>query len=248
MKISNIKKEYEKFTLSIKSLEITNSAQNTIVGAESNYPGYVGAASNCPDNGQYKIYGIIGANGCGKTTLMKIMAGIISPSSGTVDYEGLTGRDITMIFRKPYLLHDTVINNLTYPLKIRKIKPNSEEIDILLSMAGLQDLKNEYALTLSGGEQQKLAMIRAFIFKPKLIFVDEGFSNMDIESVNLFEQYIQKMSNTTWVLVSHQMSTIRRVCEYVFFMHKGEITEKGETKKVLDTPYTKELKEYLQYV
>ncbi|MDR2589398.1 MAG: ABC transporter ATP-binding protein [Oscillospiraceae bacterium] len=238
MKISNIKKEYDKFALNIKSLEITNSVQNTIVGA----------TSCCPNNEQHNIYGIIGANGCGKTTLMKIMAGIIKPDRGTIDNEGLTSRDITMIFRKPYLLHDTVLKNLLYPLKIRNIKPDNNEIEMLLNMAGLENLTNKYALTLSGGEQQKLAMIRAFIFKPKLAFIDEGFSNMDIESVALFEQYIQKTKDTTWVLISHQISAIKRICTNIFFMSKGEIKAKGETIELLNNPQIKELKEYLQYM
>ena len=223
MKICDIKKKYDNFSLSISSLEIQKG----------------------------KIYGIIGPNGCGKTTVMKILAGIIAPDSGYVDNEGLTAQDITMIFRKPYLLHDTVLNNLLYPLKIRKIKPDMEQVDNFLDMTGLQNLRNEYALSLSGGEQQKLSLIRALIFSPKFILVDEGFSNMDIESVAFFENYIldlQKSKPLTWVIVSHQLSNIKRLCEQVFFMHNGEICVSGPTDSVLSSPETKELKQYLQYV
>jgi len=206
-----------------------------------------------------KIYGIIGPNGCGKTTAMKIMAGVMQPDRGRIDYEGLTTQEITMIFRKPYLLHDTVLRNLIYPLKLRKLKPDMEYVEHLLEIAGLHNHRNEYALSLSGGEQQKLSLIRALIFSPKLVFIDEGFSNMDIESVAFFEDYILNMNNkhpqkkpsgspTTWVIVSHQLSNIRRLCEHVLFMHNGEIKAAGSTNSILSSPEDADLKRYLQYV
>ena len=205
-----------------------------------------------------KIYGIIGPNGCGKTTAMKLMAGVLQPDTGRIDYEGLTTQEITMIFRKPYLLHDTVYRNLVYPLKLRKMQPDKDKIDHLLEVAGLSKLRDDYALNLSGGEQQKLSLIRALIFSPKLIFIDEGFSNMDIESVAFFEDYILKMqksasgsesstSPATWVIVSHQLSNIKRLCEHVLFMHEGKIKASGATESVLSSPEDKDLKRYLQY-
>ena len=223
MKISDVKKSFEKFSLHIENLDIPEG----------------------------KIYGIIGPNGCGKTTAMKLMAGVSSPDSGTIDYEGLTPRDITMVMRKPYLLHDTVLRNLLYPLKLRKIKPDIEKIEHYLEIAGLQNYHNEYALGLSGGEQQKLSLIRALIFSPKLIFIDEAFSNMDIESVAFFENYIldiQKKTPVTWVIISHQLSNIKRLCEYAIFMHNGKIGMTGTTNELLSSPENDDLKKYLQYV
>ena len=223
MKICNVKKKFDKFSLHIESLDIPEG----------------------------KMYGIIGSNGCGKTTAMKIMSGVLPPDSGHIDYEGLTPRDITMILRKPYLLHDTVYRNLVYPLKLRRIEPDKELIGHLLDIAGLQNYRNDYALNLSGGEQQKLSLIRALIFSPKLIFIDEGFSNMDIESVAFFENYIldiQKEKPATWVIISHQLSNIKRLCEHVFFMHDGEIKTSGSTDSILSSPDNEELKRYLQYV
>ena len=223
MKIFDVKKSFEKFSLHIDDLDIPEG----------------------------KIYGIIGPNGCGKTTAMKLMAGVTPPDSGYIDHKGLTPRDITMVLRKPYLLHDTVTRNLIYPLKIRNIRPDKEKIEHYLEISGLQNYRNEYALGLSGGEQQKLSLIRALIFSPKLIFIDEAFSNMDIESVAFFENYIleiQKNTPVTWVIISHQLSNIKRLCEYVFFMSDGEIKASGETNTLLSSPDNEELKKYLQYV
>jgi len=223
MKICNVKKDFDRFSLHIESLDMPEG----------------------------KMYGIIGPNGCGKTTALKIMSGVLPPDSGHIDYEGLTPREITMIFRKPYLLHDTVYRNLVYPLKLRKIVPDKELIEHFLDIAGLQNHRSDYALNLSGGEQQKLSLIRALIFSPKLIFIDEGFSNMDIESVAFFENYIldiQKEKPATWVIISHQLSNIKHLCEHVFFIHNGEIKASGPTDSIFSSPDNPELKRYLQYV
>ncbi|MCL2409562.1 MAG: ABC transporter ATP-binding protein [Oscillospiraceae bacterium] len=223
MKITDIKKSFDRFSLHIENLETTTG----------------------------KIHGIIGPNGCGKTTIMKIMAGLIKPDSGDVDYENLSSREFTMVFRKPYLLHDTVIHNLIYPLKIRRINPDNELVEHYLEIAGLQDYRNQYALGLSGGEQQKLSLIRALIFLPKLIFMDEGFSNMDIEGVAFFEDYILNMQKTkpmTWVIISHQLSNIKRLCDYVYFMHDGKIEAHGEPAEILQDPENVNLKRYLHYM
>ena len=222
MKITNVIKSFDKFTLNIESIDIQEG----------------------------KIYGIIGPNGCGKTTAMKLMAGLIQPDSGSIDYEGLSPRDITMVLRKPYLLHDTVVRNLEYPLKLRKIKPDNDLIEHYLEITGLTGYRNEYALGLSGGEQQKLALARALIFSPKMIFIDEAFSNMDIESVAFFENYIlelQKANPITWVIISHQLSNIKRLCEYVFFVYNGEVNASGTTEELLSSLENDNLKRYLQY-
>jgi len=222
MKITNVIKSFDKFTLNIERIDIHEG----------------------------KIYGIIGPNGCGKTTAMKLMAGLLQPDSGSIDYEGLIPRDITMVLRKPYLLHDTVIRNLEYPLKLRKIKPDNDLIEHYLEITGLTSYRNDYALSLSGGEQQKLALVRALIFSPKMIFFDEAFSNMDIESVAFFENYIldmQKANPITWVIISHQLSNIKRLCEYIFFVCDGEVKASGATEDLLSSPENEKLKQYLQY-
>ena len=222
MKISNITKRYDKFLLDWQTT----------------------------DSFEAGIFGIIGSNGCGKTTLMKIMAGLVKPDGGQIDYEGLTQRDITMLFRKPYLMHDTVYRNLVYPLKIRKIKPDKQQVDFYLQMAGLEDMQNQYAPSLSGGQQQKLAFVRAMIFSPKLILIDEAFSNMDIESIVRFQDYIldtQKKSPAIWIITSHQLPSIKQLCDYVFFMHDGKPEAQGKPEQVLLNPASPNLIRFLQY-
>ena len=222
MKISNLSKKYESFQLNWQR----------------------------EDYFEKKIYGIVGANGCGKTTFMKILAGLIQPDSGSIDYGNLTSRDITMVFRKPYLMQSTVYQNLIYPLTIRGIKPEQEKVDYYLKMAGLENLRDQYAPSLSSGEQQKLSLIRAFIFSPQIILIDEAFSNMDIESVTLFEEHILKLQQEkpiTWVIISHQLSNINHLCDVVYFLHKGKVEVHGTVDEVLLNPENLHLKKYLHY-
>jgi len=178
------------------------------------------------------IYGLIGPNGSGKSTLAKIIAGLMEPDSGIVDTEGLTARDITYLGRKPYMMDDTVYNNLVYPLTLRNTKPDLELVNDFLEKGGLLKQAKQKAKSLSGGEQQKLAFLRAIIFKPRFIIADEAMTAMDMDSVDLFEKIIleeQKKEKSAWIIISHQISHIKRICDSLYSMFDGKITSKEET-------------------
>jgi ABC-type multidrug transport system ATPase subunit len=199
---------------------------------------------------QGRIYGLIGPNGSGKTTLMKLIAGLLEKDGGYIDYEGLTQRDITMAPRRPYLLRDNVYNNLVFPLSLRGVKPDQAQAERYLELAGLRDKRRQYAPGLSGGEQQKLSMVRALIFRPRLILMDEAFSGMDIESARAFEQLIidrQREEPATWLIISHQLPLIRRLCDHVFFMDSGRMTAEGRAGEMLFKPQHAPLQKYLRH-
>lgn len=208
MKITRIEKKFIDFQLSINNFNIEKK----------------------------KIHGIIGGNGSGKTLLAKLIMGILEPDRGYIDYEGWNKRDITMTAQKPYLLHQSVYENIIYPLKLRKITPNEEEIDEWLYKYGLYEKKKQYARSLSSGEIQKLSFIRAVIFKPKLLIIDETFSNMDYEAVLVSKKWIikkQEYSPITYMIISHQINQIFDLCENVHVIHKGSILESGNCHNVL---------------
>lgn len=176
-----------------------------------------------------KIHGITGHNGSGKTILLKTIMGILTPSGGLVDYEGLTMQDVTLMSQRPYLLHGSVYENLVYPLKLRGIDPKkpemAAEIDRLLDRVGLLPMKHQYARSLSSGERQKLSFLRAIIFKPKFIMMDETLSNIDPESEAQILGLIREIQNSghpvTWLIVNHQLEQKEDLCDVIHRMEKG---------------------------
>ena len=200
-----------------------------------------------------RITGIIGPNGAGKTTLLNIIAGLDTPDTGRVRY-GMSGEHdetryyadtprerITLIFQQPYMLHTTVEKNIAYPLKLRKTPP--EEIkrrsDELMKELGLAVLAKQKAWRLSGGEMQKTAFARALSFKPELLLLDEPTSNIDNATTADIEDLLRhekSRGGVTMVIVSHDLSQIRRLCDDVIFMNKGNIVESGSADDILKTP------------
>lgn len=205
MKITDLKKRIGSFELNVESLFLE--------------PG--------------KIHGIVGPNGCGKTVFLKLVMGILEADAGHIDYEGIRPEEMTMMTQRPYLMRTSVYKNLIYPLKIRKIQPDEEKMDEMLKKAGLFEQKKQYARSLSSGEKQKLSFLRAMVFEPKLIIMDETLSNLDPESEALFQELIfmrQQKAPATWLIVNHQWDHVNRLFDAVHYMEKGrfvkdEITE-----------------------
>ena len=174
------------------------------------------------------IHGLVGPNGCGKTTLLKLIMGITEPDSGSIDYEGLKPSDITMMSQRPYLMHANVYDNIVYPLKIRGERPDETMIDELLDRAGILEIKDQYAGSLSSGERQKLSFIRAIVFRPKMIMMDETLSNLDADSERLFREMVMERhreDGSTWLIVSHQWDEMNELFDKVHHMEKGRIVE-----------------------
>ena len=195
------------------------------------------------------IYGLIGPNGSGKSTLAKLMAGLLEPDSGVIDSGGLDSKDITFLSRKPYMMDDTVYNNLVYPLRLRNIKPDQDSIAAWLDKMGFTGRIKQKARSLSGGEQQKLAFIRALVFAPRLIIADEAMTALDMDSLDLFERTIlerQKEDPGVWIIISHQMPHIRRLCDHVFFMYGGRIETGGNAEAIFSGAPNPRLRQYLR--
>lgn len=194
------------------------------------------------------IHGIIGNNGSGKSTLLKLIAGTLKPDAGTIHIGALTAQDVTITSQRPYMLRDTVINNLKYPLKIRKQKIDEDVIKKWIRICGLSGKERQYAPSLSSGEQQKLSFARALIFKPKVVLVDETLSNLDPDSVNMFETIIterQLREPITWIMVSHQLAHIYKMCQQVHVMEKGSIISSGTPEDIFYKSENPTVKQYI---
>lgn len=222
MTIIDLKKDFEDFQIEIQHLVL--------------------------DNGL--IHGLIGPNGGGKTSLAKLIMDIIPAQRREIDFGGLTAQDMTMTSQKPYMLYDSVYDNLVYPLKLRGITPDESKVSYWLNLCGLGEKRKTPARKLSSGQQQRLSIARALIFEPKFIIIDESLSNLDVDSVELFEaeiQRIQRDTPLTWIIISHQLAHIRTLCDKVYFMDKGRILKTGTPDELLLHPQDPALVRFLRH-
>ncbi len=162
---------------------------------------------------------VVGSSGCGKTTLLNIISGILSPTSGEVIYNGspITGKndDIAVVFQNYGLFPwKTVKKNILLPLQLKHMKERYSRADQVMEDLGLAQHSNQYPSQLSGGQKQRVAIARALLCDPKLILLDEPFSALDpmmreALSANLRQYFIEK--KMTAVIVTHSVK------EAVFF-------------------------------
>ncbi len=196
-----------------------------------------------------KIHGLLGGNGCGKSSLAKILVGAVEIDCGNIDLEGMDASQVTLMSQRPYLLQRSVYENLIYPLQIRNMQVDEALVEAWLKKIGLWERKDQYARSLSSGEQQKLSFVRALIFHPKMIIIDETLSNLDPESLQVFEAWIkewQEQEQITWIIISHQLIQIHNLCDQVHFMKKGEIVESGAKDKVIFNSENEAVRQFVQ--
>ncbi|NBI05970.1 ATP-binding cassette domain-containing protein [Senegalia massiliensis] len=182
-----------------------------------------------------KITGIIGPNGAGKSTLINIIAGLDNNFLGQVEYNGkkldnYLYKNITLVNQKPYLFKRSVYDNIAYPLKIRGFNKVDikNKVEDMIRKFEIDDLKDKRAHKLSGGESQKVSLARALVFNPKLLLLDEPTSNIDPDSIKIMEREIMnfnKSSNSTVIIITHNMSQAKRMCNKLVYLSKGDVIE-----------------------
>ncbi len=195
-----------------------------------------------------RVHGFIGGNGSGKTTLAKLIMGILEPDGGEIDFEGVKQSEVIMTSQRPYLLHRSVYENVIYPLKIRGVTPSEGEVDQWLQRYGLLEKKGQQARSLSSGERQKLSFIRGAIIRPQIFIIDETFSNLDPDTIHLMSQEIlkgQQEGPRTYLIISHQLSQLHKLCDQLHVLDKGQVVESGPCKEVLFHSKRPETKRYL---
>lgn len=193
---------------------------------------------------------IIGPNGSGKTTLLRVMHGIERLSSGSAEWAYPDHANQAYVFQSPVVLRRSVSENLGYPLKLVG-KSKSEISDAVLhwiDRIGLKNVKDRSATQLSGGERQKLAIARALIRGPDILFLDEPCSNLDGQSTREIETLLSETTaaGTRVIMATHDMGQARRLASDVIFMKSGRIAETGDAPKIFETPETEELSAFLK--
>lgn len=197
---------------------------------------------------------ILGPNGAGKSLLLRCLHGLIIPDSGQVWQDGvpLGARQKAcqaMVFQQPVLLRRSVAGNLDFVLKRRGMDRATRKgrIAALLAEGGLSDKAWQSARSLSGGEAQRLAILRALATEPDILFLDEPTSALDPAATQAIERMVLRASaqGVRIVMVSHDIGQARRLAADVAMMQGGRVVEHGPAREVLETPKSEAARRYL---
>lgn len=198
---------------------------------------------------------IMGANGAGKSQLLRVLHGLADPDQGNVLWQGhpldKTARERqAMVFQRPVLLRRSVAANLRFALNRRGMTrtQRNQRVDEALGMARLQDRADRPARTLSGGEQQRLAIARALIVRPDLLLLDEPTASLDPASTQAVEDMINaaRLAGVTAVLVTHDAGQARRLADDVAFLQGGRLVASGPAGTVLGNAAPEPVKAWLE--
>jgi tungstate transport system ATP-binding protein len=187
---------------------------------------------------------ILGPNGAGKSLTLRLCHGLIAPASGSVRWSGADIRNgrkrHAMVFQRPVLLRRSALANLLHALSVsshgrreRRARANSA-----LARFGLAALARRPARVLSGGEQQRLAMARAWALRPEVLFLDEPTAALDPAATRAVEEMIAAFhaEGTAIVMTTHDLGQARRLADEVLFLHRGRLLEQTPADEFFARP------------
>jgi len=195
---------------------------------------------------------LIGPNGAGKSLLLRMLHGLIEPTSGTIRWNGepmngaLRQRQ-SMVFQRPVLLRRSVAANIDFVLRLKK-GATRERRDAILDHVGLLDHAGQPARLLSGGEQQRLALARALVIEPEVLFLDEPTASLDPASVLMIERIVldAHRRGTKIIFISHDLGQARRLGDEIVFLHRGRLSEHTPAGRFFSSPSSEAAKAYLE--
>ncbi len=194
-----------------------------------------------------KISGLIGPSGAGKSTLLRIVNGLIQPDQGQVVFTPRTlAQKTAMIFQQFNLLKTlTVEENIALPLRLNQYPPTQkkERVKELAQLCHIDALLLKQPIDkISGGQKQRVAIARALATNPSILLADEATSALDPDSTQHILYLLEELNRTlglTIIMVTHEMSVIKKVCDWVFVIDRGELIEQGPTLDVFAHPQQK---------
>ena len=194
---------------------------------------------------------IMGPNGAGKSIFLKILNGILTPSSGCVTWNNKKQFSDTLntqafVFQKPILLRRSVIANLDYMDSVLENKKKISK-DRLLEIVQLKKQKNQPARMLSLGEQQRLSLIRSLMLRPNLLLLDEPTANLDPASTKIIEDIILnlKMMGIKIIFVTHNILQAKRIADDIIFLNEGKMVEHLNKQEFFSNSKSIEVQNYL---
>ena len=191
---------------------------------------------------------LMGANGSGKSSLLKIIHGLIQPDSGSV-VKGHAPEQEAMVFQRPLMLRASVKKNLALALAHRPLSELTRQQIIIsaLARAQLTSKANQIAQQLSGGEQQRLCLIRALMIEPDLLLLDEPTANIDPASLQSIEHLIRTDDgkSQTLILATHSFAQARRLCNRVVLLSSGQIIADQTVDDFFNSPASAQARHFI---
>ena len=203
-----------------------------------------------------ELVSLLGPSGCGKTTTLRMMAGFIAPTAGTIEVDDQVisspdsslppeRRNMSMIFQSYAIWPNmTVAENVAFGLKIRKL-PAAEigkRVDEILDVVKLRALRDRYPAELSGGQQQRVSLARSIVVKPSVLLLDEPLSNLDAnlrEEMRFEIRRLHDEFNMTMVYVTHDQAEAMVTSDRIAVMNKGRIEQIDKPYELYSRPRTK---------
>ena len=197
------------------------------------------------------ITAIIGANGAGKSVLLRLIDGLIAPHAGSIRFGTREAATIRrgFVFQKTALLRASVAQNVALALApLNLTRPERDRrVDAALIRVGLAARARDAARRLSGGEQQRLGLARAWVIEPELLLLDEPTASLDPGATEEVERLVRAMADAgvKVIMVSHNLAQVARLAEDVIVLSKGRVVEHGPVMQVLQRPAMAETRAYL---
>lgn len=195
---------------------------------------------------------ILGANGAGKSVLMRLMHGLLRPTAGRIAWAGgqPSSQDQALVFQRPVMLRRSTLANVAYGLKLAGVPyvERQARAAAALDRVGLMHLANRPARVLSGGEQQRVALARAWALQPQILFLDEPTASLDPNAAQEVERIIADIhgAGTTIVMSTHNLGQARRLADSIVFLHRGGIAERTPAALFFHQPQSAEAETYLK--
>jgi tungstate transport system ATP-binding protein len=192
---------------------------------------------------------ILGANGAGKSVLMRMMHGLLAPSTGRIAWSGAEARrKQAMVFQRPVMLRRSAFQNVLYALEVAEAADAERVAKEALAEVGLSHVANRPARILSGGEQQRLALARAWALHPEVLFLDEPTASLDPTATREIEAVIRAFdgSGTKIVMATHNLGQARRLGDEVIYLHQGRVIERAPVDEFFAQPATPEAAAFIR--